>query len=546
MGGQHNGDFQNMKTIGIGPFLGINNRLPDFALHGNDGGHFVRAAENVDIDNAGRLRRRRGYDLIQAMSGAHSIYDDGANVFLVRGATLYKMTSATPYAETLVKLLSSDSRVSCAPYNGDIYYSNGTDSGRIAASGAWYPWALPSPAQPTVTSIAGTLPAGRYQVALTYYNNVTGEEGGCAGSTAHELTTDGALRVAIPGATTGATHVRVYCSTLNGGVETLQTTVAVGTSSVDLTSLVVNGAQCSAMYQEPMPACTRIFTHMGRLCGVVGSQLIYSEPYRFGYYRPSQNYIPFAEAISTAISAQFGVYVAADKTYWIPGDINAPEGVIADVLPYGAVPGTEFSFPHNSMVGWFGDKGVVFADTQGQAEAVMSDNIDLSPPGTGHSIVLSSNGFRRVVSCGWCVNLENKAATQYTWGIASASGRYGTRADGIYSMDGEDDAGEPIESLVGLGRQDFGAEEIKRLPAVYVGAICEQPLQLRVVCDGPGGMMDYGYSARTSSDSLRNHRIDPGKGLVANWFDLSLSNITGADFSIASIAFAPIASTRRI
>ena len=45
-----------MKTVTLGPFLGINNRLPNFALHVDQKGDFLKSAENVDIDNAGRLR----------------------------------------------------------------------------------------------------------------------------------------------------------------------------------------------------------------------------------------------------------------------------------------------------------------------------------------------------------------------------------------------------------------------------------------------------------------------------------------------------------
>ena len=35
---------------------------------------FLKSAENVDIDNAGRLRSRPGVTLIQAMTGAHSLF----------------------------------------------------------------------------------------------------------------------------------------------------------------------------------------------------------------------------------------------------------------------------------------------------------------------------------------------------------------------------------------------------------------------------------------------------------------------------------------
>ena len=60
----------NMKTLPIGPFLGVNNRLPDFALKA-EAGDWLRDAVNTDIDNAGRCRIRDGQALIQALTAPH-------------------------------------------------------------------------------------------------------------------------------------------------------------------------------------------------------------------------------------------------------------------------------------------------------------------------------------------------------------------------------------------------------------------------------------------------------------------------------------------
>ena len=67
-----------MKTLPIGPFLGLNNRLPDTALN-TEHGSWLKEAVNVDIDNAGRVRSRDDVTLIQAMTGAHSVFATSAN-----------------------------------------------------------------------------------------------------------------------------------------------------------------------------------------------------------------------------------------------------------------------------------------------------------------------------------------------------------------------------------------------------------------------------------------------------------------------------------
>ena len=48
-----------MKTIPKGGFLGINNRLPDFALHKDKVGDYLRDASNVDVTDSGHLVRRK-------------------------------------------------------------------------------------------------------------------------------------------------------------------------------------------------------------------------------------------------------------------------------------------------------------------------------------------------------------------------------------------------------------------------------------------------------------------------------------------------------
>ena len=538
-----------MKTHPFGPFLGINNRLPDSALlvDAKTGECFLRAAHNVDIDNARRLRRRNGRTLVQAMTGAHSWHETGATQgYLVRASALYSVDLTAGYSETLLKMLGSNAAMSYLEFNGDVYYSNGTDSGRISA-GQVYPWAMASPAQPELSAIAGTLHKGAYQVALTYVNSVTGEEGGAAGAASITLSgNNSGIRVKLPGASAGATHIGVYVSAANGKALYLHSTVAIGPATLDI-SASGTGRVLRSNFEEPMPAGTGLFMHMGRLCGKKGKLLYYGIPYRPGYYDPVSGYIPFEADVAVAIPCQNGVYVAAEKTRWFPGDLGAP-GVISDVLPYGAVPNTQFVINSNSKVGWFGAQGVVIADPLGQAAAVMEGNIDLNAPATGVSHYFDDLGYERVVSCGWCVNLENLAATQYLqYDFTSMSGTHGTMSDGFYVLAGSKDGAQDIEAMASFGKRNFGSEALKRLPYAYFGATSDDPLQLRVQwADRNNDMQDYTYPARSSGGNLAMQRVELGRGIESAWFDLELHNQCGSDFTLASVSFTPTASNRRI
>ena len=530
-----------MKTISKGPFLGINNRLPDFALSVRTRqvqGDYLRAADNVDIDNSGSIVRRRAAALLYQTAGAHSLYLVSETVgYLVRDSVLYRVGFPV-YSENSFAPLTSNAPVSYAEFAGSLYYSNGTDSGRITG-GVWFPMALPTPATPTTSVIPGTLAAGTYQIAVSHYNSVTREEGGVSASCNPTLAATGGFRVALPAQTPGADKVIVYISTLNGSIPMLHTSVVAGTAYLDVTTLAT-GREATQRYEAPLPAGTQLFMFNGCLCSVNGASVYEGSPFRPGYYLPSEGRVPFPANVSNAVPAQNGIYIVADKTYWIPGTrITTGEDVIQQVLPYGGVRGTSFITPSKTQVGWFGQHGIVLADTHGEVNAVMYENIAITPPASGTSALFSDRGYLRVVSCGWCLNLENLATTSYSdYDFTSMSGGYGTKADGVYALVSTGN----VWATIDLGKEDFGTEELKHLPAVYLGVTAETPMTLRVQTP----QHDYAYDARSSGTELRVQRVDTGRGLRSNWYNFTLTNSEGSDFTLATVSFSPVASTRRI
>ena len=281
-----------------------------------------------------------------------------------------------------------------------------------------------------------------------------------------------------------------------------------------------------------------------RLCSIVGNTVYVGLPFRPGYYLPAEGYIPFPSPVTLAVENQGGTYVCAGRTYFFPGDFGNMEGTVRDVLPYGAVPGTAFKHPTEPVVGWFGAKGFVLADTQGQAKCVTEDAVDVVAPASGVAAVFETEGYRRVVSCGYCMNLENKAVTTYTgWDFNSVSEGYGAKSDGIYLLNSVG----LVPWSVGLGKQNFGAENLKLMPAAYAGVASSTKTTLTVgYVDERGDAQAYDFDTRDCSETLQVQRFDTAKGMRSNWFDLTLSNADGSDFTLASVSFAPTASTRRI
>lgn len=534
-----------MKTQQISRFLGIDTRLPDFEMRVATkqlNGQYLRTAVNVEVDNAGRLRRRNGTAKIQTQTAPHSLYMTSASAgFLVRASTLYAVTLPT-YTETPRMSLTSNAAMSYVTIGADTYYSNGTDAGRITA-GVAYPLGLPTPSAPTTTVIGGALLKGWYQVSVAYYNNVTGEEGGISPSSNTEITATGALRVTLPGASTGATHVNIYVSGANGSIPLFVAQVTAATSSYDITAMGT-GREAPQRFETVLPAGT-LFESNGRLCSFTGKVVSVGLPFRPGYCDAVGSYLSFNDNVAIAIENQGGTYIATTaETFWFPGDLGDTQGTVSNPIPYGAVPGTEFSFPDKSLVGWFGTQGVMFGATSGEVVPAMEDHIDLTPPASGSSIVFQDKGYIRVATCGYCVNLESKATTQYSgWDFTSVSGNYGTKADGIYSLN----ATGPVSWSFSLGRTNFGAEELKHLPTAYIGVACDSQIEMTVdYADERGNDQTYTYLTRGSGAALKEQRFDVGRGIRSNWFGLSFSNSFGDDFTLASMSFAPHQSNRKI
>lgn len=147
----------------------------------------------------------------------------------------------------------------------------------------------------------------------------------------------------------------------------------------------------------------------------------------------------------------------------------------------------------------------------------------------------------------WVVNAESMGSTRYEGFDFNSYAKigdsyFGCRADGIYQLDGDTDAGDPIRAMVSFGKQDFGTSMLKRITNAYIGVSSAGRMFLRVIAEG----QEYTYAARSADESLQVQRIDTGKGLRVNYLEFELYNEDGNDFELASVEFAVLPMSRRI
>ncbi|MNY38694.1 hypothetical protein D3C86_1733350 [compost metagenome] len=119
---------------------------------------------------------------------------------------------------------------------------------------------------------------------------------------------------------------------------------------------------------------------------------------------------------------------------------------------------------------------------------------------------------------------------------------YGASAEGLFLLEGDDDAGEPIHASFDLGEMDFGTAELKTITECYVGLSAKGNLFLKVIAEG----REFIYKTRSFSEHMQQQRITPGKGLKTNYVTVQFFNEGGADFEIDSVRFVVADLSRRI
>lgn len=147
----------------------------------------------------------------------------------------------------------------------------------------------------------------------------------------------------------------------------------------------------------------------------------------------------------------------------------------------------------------------------------------------------------------WVINVDTPASTTYTnYGFNSyalSGGRYfGAGPDGIYQLDGDTDAGDPIRAYMHLGKRDFGSKTKKTIYNAYVGMSASGNLFIKLLTD----VGNFIYKVRDYDPALQQQRFTFGKGLRANYVEIELFNENGADFELDTVQFIVADLTRKI
>jgi hypothetical protein len=386
---------ETLKPISMGPFLGMNNRLPDTQLVTKDG-TYLRNAVNVDVGSGGFVKRRRGSTLIFSGTDCHSFWStvDNYPAWYVDYNVLYQVNGvlgAITRTPTITGL-TPGMPMSYAYLNGDLYCTNGVQINRIT-NFISYPAAVPTPQMPTATvSTGGALKSGLYSFTVTF-QSAEGEESGAPFPV--QLTVPEGGTITFTNIAQSIYQTNIYLTPLNGDEYYLAASVPMGVTSYTVSNRQAFGRLCKNIGLIPMPPGQIIRILNGRIFVASGNILYYSETYS-PLYNPQRNYVPFPNRITLVEDVNNGLYICADQTYWVKGDILDAE--LNPVLPYGAVEGTGGYITNENAAFWMSPRGLVKGTQDGVVTNLQEATNVVNSGIIGASLFRESDGLKQMLT----------------------------------------------------------------------------------------------------------------------------------------------------
>lgn len=148
------------------------------------------------------------------------------------------------------------------------------------------------------------------------------------------------------------------------------------------------------------------------------------------------------------------------------------------------------------------------------------------------------------------VNLSNKAPSRYSgYGLDSIcllnGVMYGvSKTAGIFTLDGSDDDGTPIDARVMLGELDFGVREHKRIPDIYLDVRADGDLSVLMSVDG-NEPVEYTITT-PSSKNIELVRQKLARGEKGGRWQPEIRNVNGSDFELQNIGMLIDVLARRV
>jgi len=272
-------------------------------------------ATNVDIDDTGHIRRRRGTTQIDAAS-YHSLFkanDD--TVFGVKDGNLCRLNDALT-ATSIYAGVGSE-QLHYVQVGERIYAKSSSQALSFTTDGTVEQWGVPHVPVFYAASSNGVMPAAEYQIVLTYTRLSDGLEGGASEGQNFTLHAQGGIYLSgIPSIAGYAANV--YISTPNG--ETLYR-VAKGVQSTTTISALASqlGIPLRTTGKYPPSGRGPLAQSFGRIYIVDGHALWATDPFQYEQVDMAVSYKLMESRITFAASVTAGIYVGTESGVFFMG-----------------------------------------------------------------------------------------------------------------------------------------------------------------------------------------------------------------------------------
>lgn len=364
---------------------GINNRanfrdVPD---------GFVRDLVNLDPLVGGTLGLRSGYDQRYSATNARGALSVGTSVVFADGASLLCYDTLTGSTHTLAQIASSGRLVGTV-LNSELFLCTATEALRFDGSNLRR-WGVPTVTdQPVPIVVPGSMLAGTYQAAITLVNS-SGEEGGTVNPIQVSVSDGGGL-LFDPILPAGYTY-RLYVG--SNSAETLYQQYE-GSAAFAVTNLRDDTARLETLNLRSPVGGDQMAALGSILLIADGNTLWHTLAMSPHLVDMSKNFFQYPEPISVVLQVDGGVFVCADKTYFLQSP-DSGDVVQSKKLEYGAVPGTGSILPDGRAC-WMTQYGLAVGALDGSVTLLSQNNFVPEMAQYGASGVIDHNGNQMVVT----------------------------------------------------------------------------------------------------------------------------------------------------
>lgn len=382
-------------------FKGLNNILPPESTSPE----YLKKVENVDIDKAGGIKKRKGYALIDS-GNYKSLWSSKNNLgtYALKDNNLIQLTSN--FSSVTLRSGIGTEAISFEEIDDKVYYSSINYHG-VIENGIERDWGTPKTNfSPTLTQTNGSLSEGSYMVAITYVKS-NGLESGVSTFSTITISDNKGISLYIPtNSDPDVIYARVYCSTQNGNtlyfsqIGLLNTTVTI-TSQSNL----INPLKTFGLDAPPLGHIIKYYR--GRMFIAQDNILWFSEPYQYEHFNLSSNYIEFPDRIREVMPVEDGIWIGSDRLYYLSGEdaLSFKRSTKEEIkVVEGTAHKVSGSYVHldNTPIGykWLvtSDLGIFILFNQGLVINMTSDFLALNKADSGTSIFIENSGMNKYLS----------------------------------------------------------------------------------------------------------------------------------------------------